>query len=616
MQNRQTIPSRQLWRRQMRYVAPHWEVFVLALGSLVAMSATAPVLVALVQPMLDSVVAEKNLELMQLIVLAVIGLFAVRSVAGHIAAYTTNWVGSKMAMDMRVEMFDKLLMLPARYFAGRPDAAVFAVITSGATRLAEAFTAAVTVLVKDTFTIVGLLGWMFYIDWILALAALSVSAAVWLIMRLTGKRLQGITWEVGQTMDGLSKVLEESAEHYPVVKLYGAEEYEIERLRKQAERIHLAATKRTAVASLGVPLAQISIAVALGVVIYLAAQHSFADKITVGGVASLAAGMVMLIEPIRRIAEMKESLGNWLNAADSVFSLLDRGVERDEGTITVERVYGELKFVHVSCRPEPDTGPDDPSGARDDQDLETSASLRDVTLTIKPGQLVAFVDFSGAESAKSVLINLVPRFHNPTSGEILLDGHDLRSLKLASLRANIALVSAGATEFNDTIAANIAFGAINRATEGSITAAAQAAHASEFIRKLPQGLQTMVGEQEQKLSDDQRLRIAIARALLKDSPILLLDETFDTVDPEAARHVEAAVETVTRGRTTLVFEPRLPTLKRADSIVLLQEGRIIDIGRHRELLARSRPYAKFSQTLLKPEKVVAFNYRKTYREID
>jgi subfamily B ATP-binding cassette protein MsbA len=237
-------------------------------------------------------------------------------------------------------------------------------------------------------------------------------------------------------------------------------------------------------------------------------------------------------------------------------------------------------------------------------------------LTIKPGQLVAFVDFSGTESAKSVLINLVPRFRNPTSGEILLDGHDLRSLKLASLRANIALVSAGATEFNDTIAANIAFGAINRATEGNITAAAQAAHASEFIRKLPQGLQTMVGEQEQKLSDDQRLRIAIARALLKDSPILLLDETFDTVDPEAAGHVEAAVETVTRGRTTLVFEPRLPTLKRADSIVLLREGRIIDIGRHRELLARSRLYAKFSQTLLKPEKVVALNYRKTYREID
>ena len=402
---------------------------MLALGSLVAMSATAPVLVALVQPMLDSVVAEKNLELMQLIVLAVIGLFAMRSVAGHIAAYTTNWVGSKMAMDMRVEMFDKLLMLPARYFAGRPDAAVFAVITSGATRLAEAFTAAVTVLVKDTFTIVGLLGWMFYIDWILALAALSVSAAVWLIMRLTGKRLQGITWEVGQTMDGLSKVLEESAEHYPAVKLYGAEGYEIERLCKQAERIHLAATKWTAVASLGVPLVQISIAVALGVVIYLAAQHSFADKITAGGVASLAAGMVMLIEPIRRIAEMKESSGNWLNAADSVFSLLDQGVERDEGTVTVERVYGELKFVHVSCSPDADTGADNPLAKRRSRPgNKCFASGRYVDHQTRP--IGGVCRFSGTESAKSVLINLVPRFRNPTSGEILLDGHDLRSLKL------------------------------------------------------------------------------------------------------------------------------------------------------------------------------------------
>jgi ATP-binding cassette, subfamily B, bacterial MsbA len=537
-------------------------------------------------------------------------------VAAHIAAYTTNWVGSKMAMDLRVEMFDKLLMLPARYFAGRPSAAVADVITSGATRLAEAFTAVVTVVARDTFTIIGLLGWMFYIDWILALAALSLSGAVWLIIRLAGKRSQGVTWEVEQTMDGLSKVLEESAENYPVVKLYGAEGYEIERLRKQAERIHLAATKRTAVASLGVPLAQIFIAVALGVVIYFAVQHSFADKITVGGMASLAAGMVMLIEPIRRIAEVKELLGNWLNSADRVFSLLDLDVERDEGTISVERVNGELKFIHVSFYPDPETGSDDSSGARSGQGVETNASLRDVTLTIKPGQLIAFVDFSGSGSAKSILSDLVPRFRNPTSGQILLDGHDLRSLKLTCLRANIALVSAGAPEFNDTIAANIAFGDINRATEGNITAAAQAAHASEFIRKMPQGLQTMVGEKGQKLSEDQRLRIAIARALLKDCPVLLLDETFDTEDPEVAGHVEAAVETVTRGRATMVFEPRLATLKRADSIVLLQEGRIIDIGRHRELLARRQPYAEFSRASLKPEKVVAFNYRKTCREID
>ncbi len=594
----------------MRYVAPYWEVFALALGSLIAMAATVPVLVALVQPMLDSVLAGKNLELMQLIVLGVIGLFALRSVAGHIAAYTTNWVGSKIAMDLRVEMFDKLLMLPVRYFAGPPTAAVAAVITSGVTRLAEAFTAVVTVLVKDTVTIIGLLGWMFYIDWLLALAALSLSGPVWLIVRSTGKRARGVTWEVEQTMSGLAKVLEESAENYPVVKLYGAEGYEIERLRKQAERIHLAATKRTAILSLGVPLAQISIAVASGVVIYFAAQHSFADKITVGGVASLAAGMVMLIGPIRRIAEVKESLRNWLNSADRVFSLLDQDVEHDEGTISVERVYGELKFVHVSFCPDPETGPDGRSGARSHQGVEINASLQDVTWTIKPGQLVAFVDFSGSGSAKSIL-SLVPRFRNPASGQILLDGHDLRSLKLACLRANIALVSAVAPEFNDTIAANIAFGDIHRASEGNITAAAQAARASEFIRKMPQGLQTMVGEQGQKLSEDQRLRIAIARALLKDSPVLLLDETFETVDAEAARHVEAAVETVTRGRTTLVFEPRLPTLKRADFIVLLQEGRIIDIGRHRDLLARRRPYAEFSQTWLKQEKVVALNYPKT-----
>lgn len=588
---------------------------MLALGSLVVMSATVPMLVALIQPMLDSVIAEKNLELMQMILLAIVGLFAVRGVAGHISAYAINWIGSRMAMDLRVEMFDKLLMLPACCYAGRPNAAVFSLITSGATRFAEAFTAVVTLLARDTFTIVGLLGWMFYLDWTLALVALSMASAIWLIMRLAGKRMQGIAREVGHTTDSLSNVLEKSIENYQVVKLYGAEGYEIERMRKQAERIHHAATRRTAMASLGVPLVQISIAVVMGFIVYVAAQHAFADKITVGGVASLAAGMVMLLEPVRRIAGMNESLQHSLSTADSVFSLLDHDIESDKGTIAIERARGELKFVHVSFCPDPQNGPDTTSeaGAGSRPGMGTYAPLRDITLTLQPGELVALVDSS---SAKSTLTNLVPRFLNPTRGQILLDGHDLSSLTLGSLRANIALVSAGATEFTDTIAANIAFGAMSRATEGNITAAAQAAHASEFIRRMPHGLQTMIGEQGQKLSGDQRLRIAIARALLKDPPILLLDEKFDAVDPESAHYVDAALEAVTRGRTTLVIDPRLSTLRRADSVVLLEEGHIVDTGRHAELLVRNRTYAKFSQTLLKPEKVVALDYRRTSPEAD
>jgi subfamily B ATP-binding cassette protein MsbA len=356
-----------------------------------------------------------------------------------------------------------------------------------------------------------------------------------------------------------------------------------------------------------------SIAVVLGLVIYVTAQHAFADEITVGGVASLAAGMVMLMEPARRIAGVNESLQQSLNAAGTVFSLLEQDIESDKGTIAIERARGELKFVHVSFCSDQKTGSNTTSHAEMGPGQGTYAPLRDITLTLKQGELVALVDSSGA---KATLANLVPRFLHPTSGQIFLDGHDLRSLTLASLRGNIALVSAGATEFNDTIAANIAFGSMSRATEGSITTAAQAAHASEFIRKMPQGLQTVVGGQEQKLSGDQRLRIAVARALLKDPPILLLDEKLGKVDPESARHVDAAVETVTRGRTTLVIEPRLSTLQKADSVVLLEEGRIVDTGRHVELLARNRSYAKFSQTLLKPEKVVALNYRRSYPEAD
>jgi subfamily B ATP-binding cassette protein MsbA len=326
--------------------------------------------------------------------------------------------------------------------------------------------------------------------------------------------------------------------------------------------------------------------------------------------------MVMLIEPLRRIAGVSESMGQSLSVAESFFSLLDRDIESDKGTTALRQVRGELKFVHVSYCPKAkmsSAATEATCELRSEYNGGSYAPVRDITLTIKPGELVALVDSSGA---KFTLLNLVPRFLDPTSGQIFLDDHDLGSVTLASLRANVALVSSGTVEFNDTIAANIAFGAMNRATEGNITAVAQAAHASEFIRRMPQGLQTMIGEQEQKLSGDQRLRIAIARALLKDPRILLLDETFDAADAESRHHVEAALEALTRGRTTLVIEPRLSTLQKADSVVLLQEGRIIDSGRHGELLARNRAYAKFSQTLVKPEKVVTLPYRRTYPEVD
>jgi subfamily B ATP-binding cassette protein MsbA len=599
MQNMQTITGRGLCLRLMKYIAPYWDALILALTCMIAMAATVPMLAALVLSIMDGVIAGKNLELMQLILLGIIGLFTVRGLAGHIGAYTINWVGNKLVMDLRMEMFDKLLTLPARYYADYPDypdyseGSPVSVITSGTSQIAGTFTSLVTVVVKDTFTVLGLLGWMFYLNWELSVLALLMTSVVLLIVRIITGRLQGMELEAEKTTDGLSQVLKDSVENQLVVKLHGGEKYERQRMKEQAEGVSRFIMKRMAIASLYVPLIQIITAAALVVIIYIAAQQASTGEITSGGFASLTVAVLMLIAPVKRIAGVKEALQVGLTSAERVFWLLNQEAEFDTGTVTIEHARGELKLEQVSFR----HGREKNSEAGFEPDARSCPLLRDVTLTIQPGERVALVGLRGSTAA---LASLVPRFVNPTSGKILLDGHDLKSLKLASLRANIAFVSRDTAIFNDTIAANIAYGVMSRATEGMITAAASAAHASEFIRQMPEGLQTLVGEQGVKLTGGQRLRIAIARALLKNSPILLLDEAYGTIDSASMPNVQSALDTVMGGRTTLIIANRLATVEKADRVVMLDNGRIIEIGNHQELLARGGAYAKFARTLLEP----------------
>ena len=308
--------------------------------------------------------------------------------------------------------------------------------------------------------------------------------------------------------------------------------------------------------------------------------------------------MLMLSPPLKRVAGVNARLQHGLAAAESIFSLLDEETESNPGTVAIERVRGELRFEQVSFKYGTQSRRshfESSTEANPAESLDAGFTLRDITLTIQPGETVALVGFSGC--GKAALTDLVPRFFHPTEGRILLDGHDLASLTLTSLRANIVLVSQDMALFNDTVAANIAYGAMGRATEGRITAAAQAAHAMEFIREMSHGLQTLVGEQGVSLTGGQRLRIAIARALLRNSPVLILDETHQTLDFESSQHVRAALEAVMQGRTTLVIAQRLSTLEKAGRVAMLQKGRIAEIGGHGELLAKGGAYASLIQTL-------------------
>ena len=574
MSNMQAMTNRQIYLRLMNYVAPYWLVFNLVLLGMVLMATTDSMLPALIKPMLDDVIVNKNQESMQLIPLAIIALFVVRGVASYIGSYAINWVSNTLIVDLRTAMFDKLLTLSPRYYVGQTSKSLISKLTSEVTQVTQDAANVVTILVKDTLTIVGLLAWMIYLNWELSLLALLIAPVVVLSVQLICGQSQDTDWETHQTMENFAQVIQESTENHKVVALDGGRQYEAHRFQNEANQIRHFNMKRINANAFKIPLAQIVVAIALATIFYLAIQQTHTDETTVGSFVSFIVSVLILAVSLKRLTSVNKFLQRSLTAAESIFSVLDLKAESDTGTIIIDRARGELQFEQVSFY----YGP------------KECAALNDITLTIKPGETVALVGSS--DDSKNVFINLVPCFFQPTYGKILLDGHELTTLKLASLRSNIGLVSQEATLFNDSIAANIAYGKMECATEVEIIAAAQAAHAIEFIREMPQGMQTQVGKRGVKLSRGQRQRIAIARALLKNPPILILDESVSTLDYESEHYVQAALETLMQNRTVIIIARRQTTVEKADRIIVLEQNQIIEIGNHQELLSKEGVYAK------------------------
>ena len=569
-----TISSTELYLRLLKYVAPYRRVFALALAGMMIVAATEPALPALLKPLLDGTFVEKDESLMRWMPLAIVGLFIVRGLAEYMAHYSISWVGNKVVMDLRNAMFDKLLELPAPYYDNHPTGNLISKLTYDVAQVTTAATNVLTVIFKDALSIVGLLAWMVWLNWKLTLLALVMTPIIVGVVRLISVRLRRSSRDAQQAMGDITQVLGEAIDGNKVVKLFGGQQYEAGRFEARVNHVRRVIMKQTAAAAASVPVVQLVAATALATIIYLATQQSGAQQVTLGGFVSFITAMLMLTAPLKRITSVNEPLQRGLAAAESVFELIDQPGEPDPGTAVIERARGEIRFEDVSFTY---------------GDTERLA-LEHIELAIAPGETVALVGASG--SGKTTLANLVPRFYHPTLGRITLDGQDLESIRLASLRANIALVSQDVVLFNDTVAANIAYGVMKGTAETDIAAAAEAAHAMEFIRQLPQGLQTLVGENGAKLSGGQRQRLAIARALLKNAPVLILDEATSALDSESERHVQAALEVLMRGRTTLVIAHRLSTIEKANRIVVLEQGRIAEIGNHRELLERGGIYAK------------------------
>jgi len=568
------MTSTQLYLRLLSQVRPYWRVYALAILGMLVTAATEIALPAAAKPFLDGTFIDKDPVLMHWVPFGIILLFAVRGLGTFMGTYASAWVGQRAVMDLRSRMFDKLLTLPQRYYSDSLSGNLISKFSFDVIQVAVGVTYVLTILVRDGVTVVGLLAFLLWMNWKLTLITFATIPPIALAVRAFNRRLRSLTRETQRSMGDITQVLQETIEGQKVVKIFGGQEYERGRFNAAVNRVRRFIMKEQAAAAANVPVVQLFAAIAVGVVIHQVTLDVQADKTTVGSFVSFIAAMLLVMAPLKRLTGVTEHIQRALSAAESVFSVLDELPEDDRGSIDLGRARGEIRLERISMVY--------PGAAR--------PALRDVSLLIRPGETVALVGPSG--SGKTTLANLLPRFYHASSGRILVDGHDLEAIRLASLRANIGLVSQDVTLFNDTIAANIAYGAKADASETEIIAAARAAHAWEFIQTLPEGLNTLVGENGVKLSGGQRQRLAIARTLLKNAPILILDEATSALDSESERHVQAGLEELMKGRTTIVIAHRLSTIERADRIVVLDQGQIAEAGSHQELLATGGVYAR------------------------
>jgi subfamily B ATP-binding cassette protein MsbA len=563
------IKAAETYRRLLRYVRPYWWIVAAAVipaAIYAVVGVTLPLLLGEFIERLED--AARNAEsAWQFPVLIALG-FPIRGAMDVLTVYGLAWVGRSVIRDLRSEVFGHYLGLPARYFDQGSSGVLISRLTYNTEMVAEALSNAVVIMLRDSLAVLTLLGVMIWYSPRLTLTVAVIGPAVVLVVAAMSRAFRRYSARIQASMGDVTRLTEQSLHGHRVVKVFEGQEHERQQFQDVNTRNFRFNVRIVAVHAIGDALTQYAVALGVAAVMYL----SFSD-LNAASFLGFITAMGMLLTPLKRLVNINSIVQRAITAAAGVFEILDQPKEADTGALPLARARGDVSYRNVSFRYE--------SGKE--------RALRDVSLDVAAGTTVALVGQSG--SGKTTLVSLLPRFYDVDHGAVLLDGHDVREYSLRDLRRQIALVSQDVVLFDDTIARNIAYGALAKLSRADVERAAEAAYVTEFAAALPQGLDTRVGERGSLLSGGQRQRIAIARALLKDAPVLILDEATSALDTESERRIQAALAELMRGRTTLVIAHRLSTVEGADCIVAMRGGTIVETGTHAELLARGGYYA-------------------------
>lgn len=564
----------QTFRRLWPMIAPHKAGLIVSAIALILNAAGDTLMLSLLKPLLDEGFGKADKSVLIWMPLAVIGLMLVRGVTSYISSYCISWVSGNVVMSMRRRLFAHMMGMPVSFFDQQSSGTLLSRITYDSEQVAASSSGALVTVVREGASIIGLFIMMFYYSWQLSLILIVLAPIVSFAIRLVSKRFRGISKNMQNTMGQVTTSAEQMLKGHKEVLIFGGQEVEAKRFDVVSNRMRQQEMKLVSASSISDPIIQLIASLALAFVLYAASFPSVMATLTAGTITVVFSSMIALMRPLKSLTNVNAQFQRGMAACQTLFTILDSEQEIDNGTRVIERAKGDVEFKNVTfCYP----GRDIPA-------------LRNISMSLPAGKTVALVGRSG--SGKSTIASLLTRFYDIQSGEITLDGHDLKDYTLQSLRNQVGLVSQNVHLFNDTIANNIAYAHESEYSREDIEKAAKMAHAMDFISKMENGLDTLIGENGVLLSGGQRQRIAIARALLRDCPVLILDEATSALDTESERAIQAALDELQKNRTSLVIAHRLSTIENADEIIVVEDGRIIERGTHSQLLAKSGAYAQ------------------------